>query len=202
MDEYPVPKSSTDSCTPTSRSRASTISTLRASLTAVAAVALGSAANAAVPVTTQGLTLFGSTGFYNGTVSCVASISPCSFTTTYNFSAPAGFNLQSADITTTYTSTNQNIDFTSVLLNGVAFNLRPNGQTEGGNLLNQPLLASNTLTVNGIAGDSTGAAALFTGTLSFAAVPEPATWAMMLVGFGAVGFSMRRRTRAVAMQAA
>nr|WP_223276762.1 PEPxxWA-CTERM sorting domain-containing protein [Sphingomonas daechungensis] len=26
-----------------------------------------------------------------------------------------------------------------------------------------------------------------------AAVPEPATWAMMLFGFGAVGLSMRRR---------
>ena len=25
------------------------------------------------------------------------------------------------------------------------------------------------------------------------AVPEPATWAMMLLGFGAVGFAMRRR---------
>jgi hypothetical protein len=34
------------------------------------------------------------------------------------------------------------------------------------------------------------------------AVPEPATWAMMLVGFGAVGFSMRRRRRPVMMQMA
>jgi hypothetical protein len=29
--------------------------------------------------------------------------------------------------------------------------------------------------------------------IAVAAVPEPATWAMMLIGFGAVGFSMRRR---------
>ena len=27
------------------------------------------------------------------------------------------------------------------------------------------------------------------------AVPEPATWAMMLVGFGAVGYGMRRRAK-------
>lgn len=33
------------------------------------------------------------------------------------------------------------------------------------------------------------------GTLSGSAVPEPDTWAMMLVGFGAVGAAMRRRRR-------
>ncbi|MCA1654333.1 MAG: PEPxxWA-CTERM sorting domain-containing protein [Sphingomicrobium sp.] len=32
-------------------------------------------------------------------------------------------------------------------------------------------------------------------------VPEPATWAMMLIGFGAAGYSLRRR-KAVALQAA
>jgi hypothetical protein len=34
--------------------------------------------------------------------------------------------------------------------------------------------------------------------ISLTAVPEPTTWAMMLAGFGLVGFSMRRRNRAVA----
>jgi len=28
-----------------------------------------------------------------------------------------------------------------------------------------------------------------------AGVPEPATWAMMLLGFGAIGFAMRRRRK-------
>jgi len=33
-------------------------------------------------------------------------------------------------------------------------------------------------------------------------VPEPATWAMMLIGFGAVGYSMRRRRKFVLAQVA
>lgn len=33
----------------------------------------------------------------------------------------------------------------------------------------------------------------YTGNVTAAAVPEPATWAMMLAGFGAIGFAMRRR---------
>jgi choice-of-anchor C domain-containing protein len=32
-----------------------------------------------------------------------------------------------------------------------------------------------------------------------AAVPEPATWAMMLLGFGAIGFGMRRRRKSLAL---
>ena len=45
------------------------------------------------------------------------------------------------------------------------------------------------------------AGAAITGPLS-GAVPEPATWAMMLVGLGAAGYAMRRRNYAVSLQAA
>ena len=40
------------------------------------------------------------------------------------------------------------------------------------------------------------------GQAAAAAVPEPATWALMLVGFGAIGFTMRRRRRPSLMQLA
>jgi hypothetical protein len=50
-----------------------------------------------------------------------------------------------------------------------------------------------------------GAESSFSGTLNYAAapaVPEPATWAMMLLGFGAVGWQMRRRRAPLLAQAA
>lgn len=45
-----------------------------------------------------------------------------------------------------------------------------------------------------LGGTSNGGA--YSGTLDATSVPEPATWAMMLLGFGAVGFAMRRQGRA------
>ena len=39
-----------------------------------------------------------------------------------------------------------------------------------------------------------GNAGVFLDNISLSAVPEPATWAMMLVGFGMVGFAMRKRS--------
>jgi hypothetical protein len=34
--------------------------------------------------------------------------------------------------------------------------------------------------------------------ISLTVIPEPTTWALMVAGFGMVGFAMRRRNRAVA----
>ena len=46
--------------------------------------------------------------------------------------------------------------------------------------------------------------AAVTGNLTFqvVAVPEPATWAMMLLGFAGIGFAMRRRPRPAMVQIA
>jgi hypothetical protein len=40
-----------------------------------------------------------------------------------------------------------------------------------------------------------------TGALTTGAVPEPATWAMMLIGFGGIGFAMRRQRKAALLAA-
>ena len=64
-----------------------------------------------------------------------------------------------------------------------------------------PLTAGTyTLTVQGTRGDSGS----FGGNVAFEAghpgdVPEPATWAMMMLGFGAVGWQLRRRSSTLAL---
>lgn len=51
----------------------------------------------------------------------------------------------------------------------------------------------NPLTLSSGVGSTTG-----TLTATVTAVPEPATWVLMLMGFGAAGYSMRRRTVKIA----
>ncbi len=49
--------------------------------------------------------------------------------------------------------------------------------------------------INGLTISSTANSAEVDNFARIGAVPEPATWAMMLIGFGAIGGSMRRRRR-------
>ena len=80
---------------------------------------------------------------------------------------------------------------------GTVYNLiigtTPSGFSAFGLPLTNLAAGDYRLTINGISpnsGSFTGNVRITTG-----AVPEPATWALMLLGFGAVGFAMRRQRK-------
>jgi hypothetical protein len=89
------------------------------------------------------------------------------------------------------------IHFTSVTLNGHALTKDP---TSNSYYLSDPLDVLAGIQVLHVAGTASSKATTFSGTFQYiTAVPEPAAWTMMLVGFGALGLSMRRK-RAVSVR--
>lgn len=133
-----------------------------------------------------------STSFGNDSVTCAGDV-PCYFTNILSFVSPAGFQLVGGTISTQLTggSSATNIDFDTVDLNGTVFHLTPTGNFEFGSLMDTLIIAgaNNLLTVKGWSGGN----ASYGGQLSFAAVPETSTWAMMIVGLGMIGAFLRRR---------
>jgi hypothetical protein len=111
-------------------------------------------------------------------------------------------------ISTNYTALNQDIDFTSVMFGTMA---QLNSNTGVEFTVIDPTEPSQYRALDGLAiadagtyfirvrGDAGNGAqnvdASYSGTINFtaSAVPEPATWAMFLMGFGVVGYSMRSR---------
>jgi hypothetical protein len=80
---------------------------------------------------------------------------------------------------------------------GQVFNFANVALTNGENFfgfqgINNQTIANVTATLNG-GGVQDFRQIRLDGFAAASAVPEPGTWAMMLVGFGAVGYSMRRR---------
>lgn len=85
----------------------------------------------------------------------------------------------------------QDIDFTSVSLNGVNFTISSTGQFEYRYVANVPSDTSNILKVSGTSGKT----ATYSGTFNVTSVPEASSWALMLAGFGMVGFALRGSRR-------
>lgn len=110
---------------------------------------------------------------------------------TFNF---AQFGNANATISSIFqVSQNNNIDFTSVTFNGTSFDIASSGDVEFRFL--QGLAISpglQTLGINGVSGGNGSYAGTFS-VATLAAIPEPASWALMLLGFGAVGSTLRRR---------
>ena len=115
--------------------------------------------------------------------------------------------LGSGSVTTNFAglvSNSNNLDFLDILFSndgGASFSSVPInvfGNNETGFLTNVDITAGvqNILSIEYLSRGNGS----FAGQLAFtptAAVPEPSTWALMLLGFGAIGFSMRRRRKDV-----
>jgi hypothetical protein len=90
----------------------------------------------------------------------------------------------------------KDIDFTSIKVDGLALTqvgFDPAG--ENWQLLETVLAAgAHTITLKGsVIGFGTTPGVTYTGSLNIATVPEPATWALMIAGFGGAGCMVRRR---------
>ena len=201
-------------------------------LVAASALALASTANAAIllitpnnPANPAGTVFVTGGNIASGPITATighAGIPAGSFTDNFQFTIPQT-GTGSGSVTTSVSFTDflgaTDVDFTSVLFNGLSASLVLRdasavvcttrgvgtcGADEQYALNNVAITAGvlNTLSVSGTSRGQGG----YGGSLTFtpAAVPEPSTWAMMLVGFGAVGFGMRRsrKSSSVAMQAA
>jgi PEP-CTERM motif-containing protein len=157
------------------------------------ALIVGSSANATETVTqidSTFLNLFGSSDF-GANVAGQTSIAD-TFNFTLNTDDAADAEVSSISFRTT------DIDFTSIYfdVNDLAHRFHQTGfdpDTETWEIESIFLGAGpHTLYVNGdVVGSSHNGS--YVGNLNIAAVPEPATWAMMLIGFGAMGLALRRR---------
>lgn len=146
---------------------------------ALSTVAISSPAQAAAVITFDGTTgTFGNTAIGAG-----------AFSDTLNFTVP-GLGSVGGTISSIAVSLLTNVDFTSVTLNGVEFNIDSLGAHEFRSIVLPVSAGEQTLTING----TSGGAGSYSGTLAFA-VPEPATWAMMISGFGIAGVAVRARRR-------
>jgi len=121
------------------------------------------------------------------------------FNDVYTFTLPTGVAGWTISSIFNGAPATNNIDFTSVKFNGVEFNVTSTGNVEQRYLAGQTTASgSQSLIVKGISGGN----ATYDGTLAFSAltaavtaVPEPGSWALMILGFGGVGALIRDRRR-------
>lgn len=169
---------------------------------AAAALAVGSAANAVenvTPINSVFLNVGHSAGF-GADVLGQASIAD-----TFLFTLLADFDANSQ--VSSISLSGNDIDFSSIYVdvNDATHSFYQTGFDPGTETWQlDPIFltaGAHNIYVNGTLGASQNGS--YVGNINISpAVPEPGTWAMMLMGFGAVGFALRRRRRPVLAQAA
>ncbi|MFA7439913.1 MAG: FxDxF family PEP-CTERM protein [Sphingomonadaceae bacterium] len=123
-----------------------------------------------------------------------AGIAAGNFQDTYLFTIDQ-FGTGSGSVTTSTTLLNSStdLDLISVFVNGLAATkvVSADGLSETFSISNVPIFSGvlNTIEINGL---SRGQGS-YGGQATFLPIPEPGTWALMIAGFGLVGFAMRKQ---------
>jgi hypothetical protein len=174
-----------------------------------AALALGStAANAAALVLSPGATTVVTPPASGTFGDSFNPATPGLFTDVFNITLN-GPALTNGSLISVSLNGGNNIDFNpatcptcTIRLDSTAFTLMSAGTLDTFTL-NPTNLAAGPHTLTVVGNIVSGPSAAFSGTINFnTPVPEAATWMMMILGFGAIGFTMRRRRRPVLAQLA
>jgi|GEM_PF-1305305 PEP-CTERM putative exosortase interaction domain len=134
-----------------------------------------------------------------GSYGATFTSSEASFTDVFSFYfGPGG---ASSTVTSSVVSKSE-VNFTSIFLDGFAFSKLAGGVGKNDLWNLDPVTLTSgwhTITLKGSAVASASKNAFYDGNITLDAVPEPATWGMMLVGFGLVGAGMRSRKRSMVL---
>lgn len=176
-------------------------------LAAAASLGFASAANATVTIGTVG-TDVGSNFAIDTNNTAIPNTVTFSTTTNNTGNVTSYFEFQESfasigNFSVTTSAIGGTLTLEQLLTGGGATIIKSvTGSTFSLNLLTGPLAAGTLYRFSYTANLPSGGGAVSGNANFIPAVPEPATWAMLLLGFGAMGFVMRRRARPAITQVA